>query len=186
MGCCKKSMKTIQILDKKFSLFISEADILHSVKQIADKINLDLSGKEPIFLCMLNGAFMFVADLLKNVNIPCEIAFVRFSSYEGTNSTGDVKQIIGLTKEIKNRTVVIVEDIVDSGLTMQYMLKVLREKQPKEIKVASMFVKPENIQVDNLHLDYVGMNIPNDFIVGYGLDYNEYGRNLKEIYKIVE
>lgn len=178
-------MKTIKVLDKEFSLSISEEEIQLFVNRIAEKMNQELVDKNPLFLSILNGSFMFTADLMKKLSIPCQISFVRFSSYEGTNSTGKVKQLMGLTEDIKDRTVVILEDIVDSGLTMQQLLKVLWEKQPKEIKVATMLSKPANLQLP-LQLDYVGIEIPNDFIVGYGLDYNQYGRNLKEIYTIVQ
>jgi hypoxanthine phosphoribosyltransferase len=179
-------MREINILDKKFSLFISEKKIQNAVSKIASQINVDLANQTPIFLSVLNGAFMFSADLLKRIDIPCEIVFIRVASYQGLNSTGEVKQIIGLTKNITGRIVVILEDVIDSGATIEYLYALLKEKQPKEIKVASMFVKPDNVQIDNICLDYVGMNIPNDFIVGYGLDYNEQGRNLSQVYKIVE
>ena len=178
-------MKTITVLDKTFSLSISEESIQEAVKAVAGKINKELAGKNPIFLSVLNGAFMFTADLLKNIDIPCELAFIRLSSYEGADTTGSVKELIGLNYAIKNRTVVIVEDIVDSGLTMQTLINTLQKHEPEEIRIAAMFFKPEKLTVSNLPLHYVGMNIKNDFIVGYGLDYNEQGRNLKEIYTLV-
>ncbi len=177
-------MKTIQILNKTFSLSISESAILQAVKLVADKMNKDLNGKNPVFLSVLNGAFMFTADLLKNINIPCEVSFIRLSSYEGTNSTGKVKELMGLSCDIKNRTVVILEDIIDSGLTMQALINTLKQYEPESIQIASMFVKPDCLIVKDLSIQYIGMEIDNDFIVGYGLDYNEYGRNLKEVYKL--
>ena len=178
-------MDNIKVQDKEFRLFISEEQILKEVSRVAQEISKDLDGKNPLFLSVLNGSFMFTADLMKRVNIPSEISFVKLSSYEGTGSTGKVTEVIGLKEDIKGRTVVVVEDIVDSGLTMQRMLANLVTRQPAEIRVATLLVKPGKLKVD-LNLDYVAMNIPNDFIVGYGLDYEGYGRNYKDIYTVVE
>ena len=133
----------------------------------------------------MNGAFVFAADLLRDVTIPCEVSFIRLASYEGTSSTGEVKQLIGLNEDIEGRTVVIVEDIIDSGLTMQELLLILAKKNPKEIYIASLFVKPNNLKVD-LNIHYRCFDIENDFIVGYGLDYDQQGRNLPNIYKVIE
>ena len=178
-------MKTIDVLDKTFSLSISEESIQEAIKTIACKMNNELADKNPIFLSVLNGAFMFTSDLLKNIDIPCELAFIRLSSYEGTDTTGSVKELVGLNCAIKNRTIVIVEDIVDTGLTMQALINTLQKHEPEEIRIATMFFKPEKLTVSELQLHYVGMTIKNDFIVGYGLDYNEQGRNLREIYTLV-
>lgn len=177
-------MDTIQIKDKRFTTFIPEEKILTEVARVADEINRDLSGSDPLFVSVLNGAFMFTADLMKRLTIPCEISFVKLASYEGTSTTGWVKELVGLNDDISGRTVVIVEDIVDTGLTMQRLLETLRAKNPKDIRIATLLVKPDKLQVD-LKIDYVAMNIPNDFIVGYGLDYDGYGRNFRDIY-IVE
>ena len=181
-------MDTIQIKDKRFTTFIPEEKILTEVArvadEVADEINRDLSGSDPLFVSVLNGSFMFTADLMKRLDIPCEISFVKLASYEGTSTTGRVKELVGLNDDISGRTVVIVEDIVDTGLTMQRLLETLRAKNPKEIRIATLLVKPDKLQVD-LKIDYVAMNIPNDFIVGYGLDYDGYGRNFRDIY-IVE
>lgn len=177
-------MDTIQIKDKRFTTFIPEEKILTEVARVADEINRDLSGSDPLFVSVLNGAFMFTADLMKRLTIPCEISFVKLASYEGTSTTGRVKELVGLNDDISGRTVVIVEDIVDTGLTMQRLLETLRAKNPKDIRIATLLVKPDKLQVD-LKIDYVAMNIPNDFIVGYGLDYDGYGRNFRDIY-IVE
>lgn len=176
-------MSTIRIKDKNFKLSIPENEILEKVKKVADQINKDLDGKMPIFLSVLNGAFMFTSDLMKYVNIPSEISFIKLASYSGTESTGCVKQVMGLTHDIKDRTVVIVEDIIDTGLTMVKLLDILKQCQPKEIKICTLLVKPEKLKVD-LNIDYVAMSIPNDFIVGYGLDYDELGRNLPSIYTV--
>lgn len=178
-------MKTVQVKDRQFSLYISENKIKKQVKKIAGQINTDLSGKNPLLLVILNGAFVFAADLLRDVTIPCEVSFIRLASYEGTSSTGEVKQLIGLNEDIEGRTVVIVEDIIDSGLTMQELLLILAKKNPKEIHIASLFVKPNNLKVD-LNIHYRCFDIENDFIVGYGLDYDQQGRNLPDIYKVIE
>lgn len=177
-------MDTIQIKDKRFTTFIPEEKILTEVARVAYEINRDLSGSDPLFVSVLNGSFMFTADLMKRLDIPCEISFVKLASYEGTSTTGRVKELVGLNDDISGRTVVIVEDIVDTGLTMQRLLETLRAKNPKDIRIATLLVKPDKLQVD-LKIDYVAMNIPNDFIVGYGLDYDGYGRNFRDIY-IVE
>lgn len=176
-------MKTVKILDKEFEIFIPEQEIYNAIDTVAEKMNKELDGQKPLFVCVLNGSFMFAADLMKRITIPCEISFVRMSSYVGTNSTGDVKMIYGLEESIEGRTIVVVEDIVDTGNTIERMLKQLYALNPKEIKVSTLLFKPEALQHD-VKLDYVALNIPSDFILGYGLDYDGYGRNLPDIYKI--
>lgn len=176
-------MASVKIKDKVFNLSIPEETIIGQVKRVAAEINGDLADSNPIFLCVLNGAFMFAGDLMKHVNIPSEISFVKLSSYSGTESTGRVKQLIGLSDTLKGRTVVIVEDIVDTGLTMLRLLDLIREHEPKEVRICSLLVKPDKLKVD-LHIDYVAMEIPNEFIVGYGLDYDGQGRNLPAIYTV--
>ena len=178
-------MSTIQIKDRLFKPYIDRSSIDSAVKRLAAQMNKDLAGKRPLFLCVLNGAFMFAADLFREINVDAEITFIRMKSYEGTQSTGIIKQIYGLQEDIKDRTVVIVEDIVDTGFTMQNMKKQLEEKNPKEIKVATLLFKPDSLQCD-VKLDYVAFEIPKAFIVGYGLDYDELGRNLKDIYVVTE
>ncbi|MBP1638536.1 MAG: hypoxanthine phosphoribosyltransferase [Bacteroidetes bacterium] len=177
-------MKTIKIKDKEFSVSIPEEKIQEAVKNVAERINWDLAGKDPLFLVVLNGAFMFAADLMKSVNIPSEITFIKLSSYQGTSTTGVVKEIFGLNESVEGRTVVVVEDIVDTGFTMQKIINSLKEKKAADIRVATFFLKPNSLQCD-IELNYVAMEIPNDFIVGYGLDYDGYGRNLKEIYTLI-
>ena len=177
-------MSTIQIKDKNFALSIADAEIQAAVRKVADAINRDMEGKDPLFLCVLNGAFMFASDLMKNVNVPCQITFIKLSSYEGLYTTGAVKEIIGLNESVVGRTVVVVEDIVDTGITMERILSSLRAKGASEIRVATFLQKPDALQRD-ITIDYVAMKIPNDFIVGYGLDYDGYGRNLKDIYTVV-
>ena len=167
-------MHQIQIKDKRFAVSIPEADILKEVDRVAGEINRDLA----------NGSFMFTSDLMKRITIPCEISFVKLASYQGVASTGKVKEVIGINEDLTDRTVVIVEDIVDTGLTMQRLLETLGTRRPKEIHIATLLVKPEKLKVD-LNIEYVAMRIPNDFIVGYGLDYDGLGRNYKDIYTVV-
>lgn len=176
-------MASVKIKDKVFNLSIPEETIIGQVKRVAAEINRDLADSNPIFLCVLNGAFMFAGDLMKHVNIPSEISFVKLSSYSGTESTGRVKQLIGLSDTLRGRTVVVVEDIVDTGLTMLRLLDLIREHEPKEVRICSLLVKPDKLKVD-LRIDYVAMEIPNEFIVGYGLDYDGQGRNLSAIYTV--
>lgn len=176
-------MKSVKVRDKEFDLFISEAEIIQAIDRIAGQINKDLDGKDPLFVCVLNGSFMFAAELMKKVTIPSEISFVRMASYQGVKSTGKIKEIYGLEEDIQDRTIVIVEDIVDTGHTMSLILDQLACQNPKELKVATLLFKPAALKAD-VKLDYVALEIPNDFIVGFGLDYDGYGRNLADIYKI--
>lgn len=178
-------MDTIKIKDKLFTVSIKQQDIQREVKRVANEINRDLAGKNPLFISVLNGSFMFAADLLKHIEIPCEICFVKLASYQGDSSTGVVKEVVGLTENIAGRTVVIVEDIVDTGITMQWLLGMLSEQNPAEIHIATLLVKPEKLKV-NLGIKYRAMEIPNDFIVGYGLDYDGFGRNYPNIYTVVD
>lgn len=178
-------MDTIKIKDKTFAISIPDATIQREICRVAEEINRDLAGKTPLFLSVLNGSFMFTADLMKRITIPCEISFVKLASYQGVASTGTIKEVIGITEDIADRTIVIVEDIVDTGLTMQRLLETLGTRNPKEIHIASLLVKPDKLQV-KLDVNYVALSIPNDFIVGYGLDYDGYGRNYADIYTIVE
>lgn len=178
-------MNKVTILDKTFKTFIPEADIQQRVKAVAEKINKDLEGKNPLFLAVLNGSFMFAADLMKNITIPCEISFVKLASYQGTTSTGTVKEVIGINENLNGRTVVIVEDIVDTGITMKNMVESLGTRDPEAIHICTLLVKPGKLQVP-LNIEYAAMEIPNDFIVGYGLDYDQHGRNLRDIYVLDE
>lgn len=178
-------MSVIQIKDKRFKTFIPEEQIMKEVARVADEINRDLSGTNPLFISVLNGSFMFTADLMKHLTMPCEVSFVKLASYEGTSSTGKVKELVGLGDDITGRTVVIVEDIVDTGLTMKQLVETLRARGPKDIKIATLLVKPDKLKVE-LDINYVAMNIPNDFIVGYGLDYDGLGRNYRDIYTVIE
>lgn len=176
-------MKSVKVRDKEFELFIPEAEIIQAIDRIAEKMNIDLEGKDPLFVCILNGSFMFAAELMKKVTVASGISFVRMASYQGTKSTGKIKEIYGLEEDIEGRTIVIIEDIVDTGHTMSLILDQLACDNPKEIKVATLLFKPEALKTE-VKLDYVALEIPNDFIVGFGLDYDGYGRNLADIYKI--
>lgn len=178
-------MQTIQVRDKSFSLFISEKEILKEVKRIATQINKDYAGKEPVFLAVLNGSFIFASDLMKEVHLPCEISFVKLASYQGVNTTGKIREVIGLNVDLTDRPVIIVEDIVDSGLTMAHMLDVLKQQNPASIDICTLLLKPGKLQVD-LNIRYCCLEIPNDFIVGYGLDYDGYGRNTRDIYTLMK
>ncbi|KAA6327834.1 Hypoxanthine phosphoribosyltransferase [termite gut metagenome] len=178
-------MNTLTIKDKQFAISIPEQTILKEITRVANQINHDLVGRNPLFLSILNGSFMFTSDLMKQINIPCELSFIQLASYQGVNSTGTIKEIIGLNERIAGRTVVVVEDIVDTGMTMQRLLETLKSHNPKEIRIASLLLKPNSLKVD-LRIDYVAMNIPNDFIVGYGLDYDGQGRNYRDIYTVID
>lgn len=180
---CK--MERIKVGDKEFAVSIPEADILREIDRLADRLNRDLEGKNPLFLCVLNGSFVFAADLFRRITIPAEISFVKLASYEGTASTGVIKEVIGLSENIAGRTVVVVEDIVDTGCTMQKLLENLGTRSPESIHICTLLLKPEKLKVP-LNVEYVALEIPNDFIVGYGLDYDGYGRNLRNIYTVVE
>jgi len=178
-------MKRIKLLDKEFAISIPASDIQEAIWRIADNINRNLKDKNPLMVCVLNGSFMFSADLLKLIEFPCQITFVKLASYQGVNSIGTVNELIGFNEDIKGRTVLLIEDIVDSGITVSNCVKQLKQMGAAEIFVSTLLFKP-NAFKENLKLDYVGIEIPNDFVVGYGLDYNGYGRNLPDIYELVK
>ena len=178
-------MSIVKIKDLTFKTFIPESEIQQRVKAVAEKINKDLDGKNPLLLAVLNGSFVFAADLIRNITIPCEISFVKLASYQGTTSTGKIKEVIGLNEDLTGRTVVIVEDIVDTGFTMKRMRETLGTRHPESIHICSLLVKPDKLQVP-LNIEYAAIEIPNDFIVGYGLDYDQQGRQLRDIYTIVD
>lgn len=178
-------MDTVKIKDKSFRVSIPEAEIKQRVKALAEQMSKDLEGKNPIFLAVLNGAFIFAADLMREMTIPCEISFVKLASYQGTTSTGKVKEVFGINENLSGRTVVIVEDIVESGQTMKQMIESLGTRNPASVQICTLFFKPEKLK-EELTLDYVAFRIPDDFILGYGLDYDGLGRELKDVYTIVE
>lgn len=177
-------MKKVTLHDKTFALSIPYADIQQAIEKVATQINKDMNGEVPVFVGLLNGAFMFAADLLKLIETPCEVSFIKYSSYAGTQSVGEVSELIGLNTDLKNRTVIILEDIIDTGLTVGRLLKDFQSKELKQVKIATLLFKPDAFKGDYT-VDYIGLSIPNDFIVGYGLDYDELGRNLKDIYTLV-
>lgn len=176
-------MKSIVIKDKEFELFIDSEIIEANIRRIAAKMNSDLKDLNPMFIVVLNGSFMFAGELMKYVTIPSEITFVRLSSYHGTSSTEKIHEVLGLNDNIEGRTVVIVEDIVDTGNTMKSLLSQLNKRRTKEIMISTLLFKPDSL-IHDIKLDYIALEIPDDFIVGYGLDYEGYGRNLRDIYKL--
>lgn len=178
-------MSIVKIKDKSFKVSIPETEIKSRVKALAEQINKDLAGKNPLFLCVLNGSFIFAADLLREITIPSNISFVKLASYQGTTSTGKVKKIIGLNEDLTGRTIVIIEDIVDTGHTMKRMLESLGTHNPASVHICTLFVKPDKLE-EPLDIDYFAFSIPDDFIVGYGLDYDQEGRGLKDIYTIID
>lgn len=176
--------KTIKVRDKEFGLFISSETIQQTIEDLAIRISDDLKGKNPLFLVVLNGAFIFAADLLKRITTDCQVSFVKLSSYVGTETTSTVRELIGLDEVLHGRTVVVVEDIIDTGITMAETMSKLRKLEAKEVLLTTLLFKPNAFRKD-FKIDYVGIEIPNDFIVGYGLDYDGFGRNYPDIYKIV-
>ena len=178
-------MKQVKVHDKTFELYIPNEKISSVVEEMAKKMNIELADKNPLFLCILNGSFMFAAELFKRISIvETEISFVKLASYEGDSTTGKVKQLIGLNEDIEGRTVVILEDIVDTGITITNIQTQLDKLNPKEVLIATLLLKPDSLQKE-VDLNYVGLEIPNDFIVGFGLDYDGYGRNLVDIYTVI-
>jgi hypoxanthine phosphoribosyltransferase len=177
-------MNEVKILDKTFKPFISDKEIISRVFEMSKMIEKDYKTKNPIFLAVLNGSFIFVSDFIKNFNAPCQVEFIKLKSYEGIASTGKVIEQIGLQMDLKNQHIVILEDIVDTGKTLEQLLEILDTHKPASVKIASLLYKPASFK-GSYNVDFVGFEIPEQFIVGYGLDYDGYGRNLKEIYTLV-
>lgn len=178
-------MAIIRVHDKQFEPYISAAQINARIREVARQLNRDYAGKRPLFIAILNGSFIFAADLFKEIRIDAEICFIKLASYKGTKSTGHVVTAIGLDMDLFGRDVVIVEDIVDTGKTLNEFLPQLHHQQPASLKIVALLHKPE-ATVYPLNIDYLGFSIPNKFVVGYGLDYDGLGRNIGEIYKLVE
>ena len=176
-------MEKIKVKDKYFKPYIPYSRIEEKIKILAAELNKDYKGKNPLFLSILNGSFIFAADLFKEIKFDCTISFVKIASYKGTSSSGNVISLIGLEENIRDRHVIVLEDIVDTGKTLSDLLPSLQNQNPASLKIASLLVKPEALKHD-VPIDYFCFNIPNDFIVGYGLDYDGYGRNLRDIYQI--
>jgi hypoxanthine phosphoribosyltransferase len=175
----------IQINDKSFDVFIQESEIAAKILEISSTINTEYKDKELVFIAILNGAFMFASDLMKNITIPCDISFVKVSSYEGMSTSGRVDELIGLNTNIENKHVIIIEDIVDTGITIDKIRTLLTIENPASLKVCTLLYKPSAFAGKHAP-ELVGFSIPNKFVVGYGLDYDEKGRNLKEIYQVKE
>lgn len=175
----------IRLNDRIFDVFLSEEEVLSQVQHLGVQLNRDYEGKELVFLAILNGSFMFASDLLKQINIPCEISFVKLSSYHGMNSKGEVNELLGINSDIKNKHIVVLEDIVDTGLTIDKIHTLLEVHGAASVKVCSLLFKPDAF-LGKRDPDYIGFSIPNAFVVGYGLDYNEKGRNLSAIYQLKE
>lgn len=176
-------MDTILVKDRYFKTFITAEEIARRVEELGARISADLQGRNPLFLAILNGSFVFAADLVRQVTVPFSISFIRVSSYEGMASTGTLREVLGLTEDIEGRTVVIIEDIIDSGLTMRSLVDSLKALRPADLRICTLLTKPGNLQTQ-LDIDYCAFEIPNDFIVGYGLDYDGFGRGLPEIYVV--
>ena len=176
-------MSIVRIKDKLFETSIPEAEIKQRVKAVAERINRDMAGKNPLLLAVLNGSFVFAADLMREIIIPCEISFVKLASYQGTTSTGTIKEVIGINEDLTGRTVIIVEDIVESGLTIKRMIESLGTRNPESVHICTLLLKPERLKTP-LDIEYVAFEIPNDFILGYGLDYDQQGRQLRDIYTL--
>lgn len=175
----------ITIKDKKFRVSIANEVIQEKVKALAEKMNKDYAGKNPVFVCILNGAFVFAADLVRYLDFQPDIVFAKYSSYDGMDTTGKVKEILGVSADLTGKDVVIVEDIIDTGITMSHVLPIFESKGAASVKIATLLMKPEKLR-SNITIDYCALEIPNEFIVGYGLDYDGLGRNYKDIYTVVE
>jgi hypoxanthine phosphoribosyltransferase len=171
----------IQVKDKSFEVYINEQTLHERIQELGKQISADYGDQKPLFVAILNGSFIFAADLMKAVSIPCEITFIKVSSYKGTHSTGKMTELVGLQEDIANRHVVIIEDIVDTGITMEHIWQSISAKKPLSLAVATLLFKPDSLQKE-VQLKYVGFEIPPTFVVGYGLDYDGFGRNLPDLY----
>ncbi|MBB2150132.1 hypoxanthine phosphoribosyltransferase [Pedobacter gandavensis] len=177
-------MNTIKVLDKEFNILLENDNIQKRTRLIGIQMNLDYEKRCPLFIGVLNGSFLFMADLVKEITIPCEMTFIRVSSYKDTESTGEIKEVFGLPENLENRDIILVEDIVDTGFTLSYILKEIYKQSPASVSVCSLLLKPDALKVPIEELEYVGFEIANEFVVGYGLDYNGHGRNLNHIYTV--
>jgi len=178
-------MKEINILDKYFREYLTENTIQQRINELAEVMNSDLAGKEVVFLGILNGAFLFAADLFRRITFPARISFVKLASYQGTSSSGTIKELIGWNEDIKNKTIVVIEDIVDTGNTLERIVDELNIRKAAEVKIAALLYKPY-AYTKNIPLDYIGFEIPDNFVVGYGLDYDGFGRNLPAVYSLID
>ena len=178
-----KMKNEVYIKKKKFEVFIKDNEIANIVQEIANKLN-KIKIKNPLFIAILNGSFLFAADIIRKITIPdCEISFIKLASYSGIKSTGEVNKLIGINKDIKGRNIIILEDIIDTGITLEKIIDLLEKEDVNSIKTATLLFKPDTYK-KNINIDFIGKSIPNNFVVGYGLDYDEIGRNLPHIYKL--
>ena len=175
-------MQSVNVNNLIFDEYLSKEEIAALVKDVADRINTDYAGREPLFICVLNGAFIYASDLFKNITLPAEITFVRLKSYEGTATTGKVNMLIPLQTSVKDRDIIIIEDIVDTGLTMHGFIRQLKEEGARSVELTSFLFKPDSVQFADATPKYIGKSIPTKFVLGYGLDYDEKGRNLPSLY----
>lgn len=180
------SVKRITLGDKTFEVSIPESRIQSAVDAVVEQLEKDYAGKNPIFVVVLNGAFVFASDIFRKIHIPCQISFTKLASYDGTASTGRITEQLAVTEDIHDRHVVIIEDIVETGYSMQYLVENLKNRRPASLEICAFSHKPEKCLVEGLQVKYVGMTLPEAFIVGYGLDYNQMGRELRDIYSLVE
>ena len=178
-------MNEIKVLDREFSVYLAEDEIQGRVTALAEKINEDLKGQDVLFFGILNGVFLFAADLFRQITLECQVSFIKLASYDGTSSTGKIKELIGWNEDITGKTVVVIEDIVDTGATLERVIGELKLRKAADVKICTLLFKPEAYTRD-IPIDYIGFEIPNNFVVGYGLDYDGYGRNLKAIYKLTK
>jgi len=178
-------MNEITVLDREFSVYITEDEIQSRITALAEKINEDLKGQDVLFFGVLNGVFLFAADLFRQINLDCQVSFIKLASYDGTSSTGKIKELIGWNEDITGKTVVVLEDIVDTGATLERVIGELKLRKAADVKICTLLFKPEAYTKD-IPIDYIGFEIPNNFVVGYGLDYDGYGRNLRAIYKLTK
>jgi hypoxanthine phosphoribosyltransferase len=178
-------MNEITVLDREFSVYITEDEIQSRITALAEKINEDLKGQDVLFFGVLNGVFLFAADIFRQINLDCQVSFIKLASYDGTSSTGKIKELIGWNEDITGKTVIVLEDIVDTGATLERVIGELKLRKAADIKICTLLFKPEAYTRD-IPIDYIGFEIPNNFVVGYGLDYDGYGRNLRAIYKLTK
>ena len=178
-------MQEVNVLDRQFSVYLTAEEIQNRVSAMAEKINEDMKGREVLFFGILNGVFLFAADLFRQINLEAQISFIKLASYDGTRSTGKIKELIGWNEDITGKTVVVLEDIVDTGSTLERVIGELNLRKAKEIRIAALLFKP-GAYIKDIPIDYIGFEIPNTFVIGYGLDYEGYGRNLNAIYKLIK
>ena len=178
-------MKKVKLHDKQFKLFINYEIIISKIENLVSALNKNYADKKPIFLCVLNGSFLFASELIKRFNHECEVSFVKLSSYQGLNSTGNIKNLIGINDNLEERNIIIVEDIVDTGYTIYSVMEEIKNHKPKSVEVATLLFKPKSYK-KKIQINYAAINVGNEFLVGFGLDYNGIGRNLEDIFIIEE